>query len=69
MSEITIRFPPIEQFVLCHLAAVPIAEAVATLSDEQRKALTRQVGVALQPYAEGDGALLPDETHIAMAHT
>jgi ubiquinone/menaquinone biosynthesis C-methylase UbiE len=68
-SEMTTRFPPIEVFVLHHLAALPVAEAVAALSGDQCAALARQVGIALKPYADGDGAFLPDETHIAIAHT
>jgi ubiquinone/menaquinone biosynthesis C-methylase UbiE len=68
-SQMTTRFPPIEAFVLHHLAALPVAEAVTALSDGQRAALARQVGIALRSYADGDGASLPDETHIAMAHT
>jgi SAM-dependent methyltransferase len=68
-SEMTTRYPPIEVFVLRHLAALPVADAVAALSDGQRAALARQVSVALKAYTDSDGALLPDETHIAMAHT
>jgi ubiquinone/menaquinone biosynthesis C-methylase UbiE len=41
-SVMTIRFPPIEAFVLCHLAATPVAGAVAALSEEGRLALARQ---------------------------
>jgi ubiquinone/menaquinone biosynthesis C-methylase UbiE len=67
-SELTTRFPPIEAFVLHHLAALPVAEAVAALSDDKRAALARQVNNALQPFVDGDGAMLPDETHIATAH-
>lgn len=68
-SEMTTRFPPIEAFVLHHLAALPVAEAVAALSEDRRAALAQQVGALLKPYVDGDGALLPDETHIAIAHT
>ena len=56
-------------FVLCHLAATPVAGAVAALSEERRAALARQVGLALQAYADGEGVTMPDETYIAMAHT
>jgi ubiquinone/menaquinone biosynthesis C-methylase UbiE len=67
-TEMITRFPPIEAFVLHHLAALPVAEAVAALSDDQRAALALQVGVALKAYTDGEGALLPDETHIAIAY-
>lgn len=65
----TIRLPPVETFVLCHLAATPVAGAVAALSEEGRAALAKQVSLALQSYADGEGVALPDETNIAMAHT
>jgi ubiquinone/menaquinone biosynthesis C-methylase UbiE len=65
----TVRLPPVEVFVLCQLAATPVAGTVAALREEQRAALARQVGLALQPYADGEGVAVPDETHIAMAHT
>jgi ubiquinone/menaquinone biosynthesis C-methylase UbiE len=69
VSKMTLRFPPMETFVLCHLAGNPVAEAVAALSEEKRTALAKQVSRALQPYAEGEGTAVPYEIHIAMAHT
>jgi len=68
-SAMTIRLPSLETFVLGHLSGMPVAGAVAALSEEQRAALARQVKTALQPYADGDGVAVPDETNIAMAHT
>jgi hypothetical protein len=65
----TSRLPPIEAFVLCHLAATPVAGTVAALSEAGRAALATQVRLALQSYADGEGVAVPDETHIAMAHT
>jgi SAM-dependent methyltransferase len=64
-----IRVPPVEAFVLYHLAGTPVAGAVAALSQEERAALAGQVKLALQPYADGEGLTVPDETNIAMAHT
>jgi ubiquinone/menaquinone biosynthesis C-methylase UbiE len=68
-SVMTIRLPPIEAFVLCHLAATPVAGAVAALSDEGRLALASHVSRALQSYADGEGIAIPNEANIAMAHT
>lgn len=65
----TMRLPPVEAFVLCHLAATPVAGVVAALSEEARAALARHVHVTLQPYADGEGVAVPDATHIAMAQT
>lgn len=68
-SVMTIRLPPVETFVLCHLAATPVAGTVAALSEETRTALVRQVRLTLQPYADGEDMAVPDETNIAIAHT
>ena len=68
-SIMTIRLPPVEEFVLRHLAGMPVAGAVSALSEEGRSALARQVGRALQSYADGEGVAVPDETNIATART
>ena len=67
-SAMTIRLPTIETFVLRHLSTMPVADAVAALSDAGRVAITKQVRAALHTFADGDGVAVPDETHIAMAH-
>lgn len=68
-SVMTIQLPPVDTFVLGHLAATPVAGTVAALREEERAALARQVSLALQPYADGAGVAVPDETNIAMAQT
>lgn len=66
-SMMTNRLPPMDAFVLCLLAATPVAGAVAALSEEGRAALARQISLALQSYADEEGVVVPDETNIAMA--
>jgi ubiquinone/menaquinone biosynthesis C-methylase UbiE len=68
-SRMTQYLPALETLVLCHLAATPIADAVAALSDEARATLARDVRSALQAYADGDGVAVPNETNIVTAHT
>jgi ubiquinone/menaquinone biosynthesis C-methylase UbiE len=68
-SRMTQYLPALETLVLCHLAATPIADAVAALSDEARTALARDVRSALQAYADGDGVAVPNETNMVTAHT
>ena len=68
-SVMAIRLPPVEAFVMGHLAATPVAGAVAALSEAARAALAHQVSLALQPYADGEGVAVPDETPIVMAQT
>jgi SAM-dependent methyltransferase len=67
-AAMTVQLPAVEEFVLGHLAGTPVAAAVVALDDEKRAALARQVKVALQPYANGDGVAVPDEVNIANAH-
>jgi ubiquinone/menaquinone biosynthesis C-methylase UbiE len=62
-----VRLPAVETFVPGHLSGSPVARDVAALSAEEQAALVRQVELALQTYADGDGAAVPDETNIAMA--
>ena len=68
-SRMTKRLPALETLVLCHLAATPVAEAVAALPEEARAALARDVCIALRSYADGDGVVVPDATNVATAHT
>jgi SAM-dependent methyltransferase len=66
-STMTVRLPPIEVFVLGHLSALPVAGAVAALTETGRAALASQVSAALHTHADGDGVAVPDETNIAIA--
>lgn len=65
----TIRLPPLETFVLGHLSGMPVADAVAALSEQQRAAMARQIKAALRPYADGEGVAVPDEINVALAKT
>ena len=65
-SRMNIALPPIEQFVLNHLSATPVAGAVAALTDAKRAALAGDVRAALHAYADGDGVAVPDETNLVI---
>ena len=65
----TIRLPPVEAFVLRQLASMPIADAVATLSEEARRALVRDVRMAMHSFVDGDGVVFPSEANLVTAHT
>lgn len=67
-SAMIVHLPSVETFVLGHLAGMPVAGAVAALSEEKRAALAKQVKIALQRYANGDGVAVPEEVNIAIAH-
>jgi SAM-dependent methyltransferase len=64
---LTRRLPAVAEFVLRHLAATPVADAVAALGDGAREALARDVSEALQVYVTGDGVAYPEVTIVAMA--
>lgn len=66
-SVMNIRLPAVEGFVLSHLAATPVARAVAAVGAEARAALADQVSRALRAYVDGDGLAIPDETHVVTA--
>jgi ubiquinone/menaquinone biosynthesis C-methylase UbiE len=63
----TMRLPALAGFVLSHLAATPVAGAVAAVGSEARAALVDQVSLALRAYMDGDGLAIPDETNIVTA--
>lgn len=65
--SLTRRLPEIARFVLRHLAATPVASAIAALSDEGRVALADDVRKALLAYAEGDGVRYREVAHVVMA--
>jgi len=54
--------------VIGHLSSSPVARAIATLGEERRSELAREVKRALQPYADGDGVAIPDEINVAIGH-
>ena len=62
-----IRLPAVEGFVLSHLAATPVAGAVAAVGSRARAALVDQVSLALRAYMDGDGLAIPDRTNVVTA--
>jgi len=66
-SRMNVRVPAAEKFVLAHLAATPVAGAVAGVSGDARAALVDHVSVALRSYVDGDGLTIPDEANVVTA--
>lgn len=66
--EMTIRLPPVEEFLPRQLASMPIAGAVAALSEEERAALVKDVSAAVQSYVDRDGVVFPNEANVATGH-
>jgi ubiquinone/menaquinone biosynthesis C-methylase UbiE len=65
--DLTRRLPEITRFVLRHLAATPVASAIAALSDGERAALADDVRNELLAYAEGDGVRYREVANVVMA--
>jgi len=61
------RLPAVDRFVLAHLAATPVAGAVAAASVDARSAVADHVRLALRAYADGDGVTIPDESNVVTA--
>ena len=64
---LTRRLPEIASFVLRHLAATPVANTIASLSEGARATLAEEVRRALQAYRDGDGVTYPEVTNVLMA--
>lgn len=67
VSRINVHLPRVDKFVLDHLAATPVATAVATADAAARKQIGASVMEQLLRYADGDGITYPEETHVLTA--
>jgi ubiquinone/menaquinone biosynthesis C-methylase UbiE len=63
--QMTLRFPPLEEFVLRHLSALPVAELVAGAGEEARAALVAHMKEATRAYVDGYGLAVPQDTNVA----
>ena len=67
VSRINVHLPRIDKFVLDHLAATPVATAVAAADAEARKQVGTSVMEQLLSYADDDGITYPEETYVLTA--
>jgi ubiquinone/menaquinone biosynthesis C-methylase UbiE len=67
VSRINVHLPQIDKFVLDHLAATPVASAIDAADVEARRKIGASVGEQLHRYAEDDGIIYPEETHVLTA--
>lgn len=61
------RLSQIAHFVLRHLAATPVADAVAALSEQARAQLADDARAALAQYEDGDAVVFPETAHVVIA--
>lgn len=67
VSRIDIHLPHIDQFTVDHLAATPVASAIAAADRETRMQIGASVKDELQRYSDGDGVTYPEETFVLTA--
>jgi len=67
VSRIDVHLPRLDQFVLDHLAATPVAPALAAASAEMRKNIGESAMAQLARYADSDGITYPEETYVVTA--
>jgi ubiquinone/menaquinone biosynthesis C-methylase UbiE len=63
------RFASVETFLPGQFAATPFAGAIAALDVNARTALLEDVRMALRSYTDDAGVAVPNEAHVALAHT
>ena len=67
VQRMMVRLPSPQDFVLCHLAATPVASDVKAMSDAARAALGCDVARQLAAYNEDDGVAFPEEVNVVTA--
>jgi SAM-dependent methyltransferase len=67
VMRLEIRLPPVEEFVLDHLAATPVAPTLAAAEPEARQRIGASVAEQLQRFADPDGVAYPEETYVLTA--
>jgi SAM-dependent methyltransferase len=67
VSRIDVHLPRLDKFVLDHLAATPVASAIAAADPEARRKIGASVMEQMRRYADGDGITYPEETHVLTA--
>ena len=63
------RFASVETFVPGQFAVTPFAGTIAALDANARSALLEDVRMALRSYTDDAGVAVPNEAHVAVAHT
>jgi len=67
VMRLEIRLPRVDRFVLDHLAATPVAAALAAAEPEARQRIGASVADQLQRFADHDGIAYPEETYVLTA--
>ena len=69
VRRIDVHLPRIDRFALEHLAATPVAAAVASAGGAARAQLAAHVMQEMQSYVDGDGVTYPEEVNVLTGGT
>jgi ubiquinone/menaquinone biosynthesis C-methylase UbiE len=64
VSRLDMHLPPLDKFVLRHLASTPVASALAAADEQIRKKVEASVIEQLKDYAGAEGVTYPEEVHL-----
>jgi ubiquinone/menaquinone biosynthesis C-methylase UbiE len=67
IGVITARFTSIPEFLQHELASSPLGEVVASMSEETREAIVRDVSAELRDYLDDEGVMHPLQTYLVLA--
>jgi len=66
-GRLDVHLPKLDQFVLEHLAATPVAASIASVDPELRRKIGISVMSEMQSFGDGDGVTYPEEVHLLTA--
>ncbi|MDD1703355.1 MAG: methyltransferase domain-containing protein [Methanoregula sp.] len=63
------RHPSLEEFLPAYLSIFPVAAEIAAMQEETRARMFSEMAVALLPWRDDDGLVIPTENHILTAQS
>jgi ubiquinone/menaquinone biosynthesis C-methylase UbiE len=67
LAVIPARFPSIPEFLQWELSSSPLSEVVASMQQETRSAIIRDVEAGLKDYVDDEGVFHPLQTYVVVA--
>jgi len=66
-DRLDVHLPRLDQFVLEHLAATPVAASIASVDPELRRKIGISVMSEMQSFGDGEGVTYAEEVHLLTA--
>jgi len=63
------RHPSLEEFLPAYLSIFPVAAEIAAMQEETRARMFSEMAVALLPWRDDNGLVIPTENHILTAQS